>query len=238
MGLLDVLTRLQKNLPGNPGFPAPMQAGSALMPGDTPDPAQMGQPSGLMGFMRQAQQPGGFVERLGDFGASLQDIDDGGNRSAGRAQARQQTAAEQAAAQQREQINMLAKSLNLSPQDQLYFNANPEGFLTAYEARQRAAAEREAEASKEGYLNTARGIYRTGPNAGWAEQFEPEVDSPGDGLRWTADGGVEPIPGWLEYQSRLAAARRAPPRPRAAPRPRSNSGSAAAPVNPSDIRWD
>ena len=230
MGLLDVLTRLQKSLPGGAGFPMPMQPQSALMP--KPEAAEQGGlMGGLGGFMRQAQQPGGFVERLGDFGASLQDIDDGGNRSAGRTQAR-------LAAQQREQINMLAKSLNLSPQDQLYFNANPEGFLTAYEARQRAAAEREAEASKEGYLNTARGIYRTGPNAGWAEEFEPERESPGDGLRWTADGGVEPIPGWLEYQRRLAAARRAPPRPRAAPRPRSNSGSAPAPVNPSDIRWD
>lgn len=230
MGLLDVLSRLQKSLPGGAGFPMPMQAQSALMP--APEPIEQGGlMAGIGGFMRQAQQPGGFVERLGDFGASLQDIDDGGNRSAGRTQARQQTAAEQAAAQQREQINTLAKSLNLSPQDQLYFNANPEGFLTAYEARQRAAAEREAEANEEGYLNTARGIYRTGPNAGWAEEFAPDPLE-----RELLQARVDAERAQAEARRAAAARSRRPPASRA-PRSSGRSGG-AAPVNPSAIRWD
>lgn len=227
MGLFDMLGNLARG--AMQGQAAPPQAAV------TPPPQQ---PGGLLGFWRQAQQPGGFIERLDTFGAGLQDIGDGGNRRAMMAQGRERSAAEQQAAQQREQINALAQSLNLSPQDQLRFNVDPEGFLTAFEARQRAEADRQAEANEVGYLNTARGIYRTGPNAGWAEQFEPEPDSPGDGLRWTEDGGVEPIPGWLEYQQRLAAARRAPLRPRAAARPRSGGGRAAAPVSPSAVRWD
>lgn len=233
MGLFsDAIAKLQKGRAGGTGFPVPVDAGSALMP--KPEPVEQG---GLMGFMRQAQQPGGFVERLGDFGATLQDIDNGGNRLAQREEARNGTAEEQEAARQREQVNMLAKSLNLSPQDQLFFNVNPEGFMTAYGRRQDAAAEREARANDETYLNTSRGIYRTGPNAGWVEQFEPERGSPGDGLRWTEDGGVEPIPGWLEHQGRLAAARRAPPRPRAPARP-SSGGNGSAPARaPWERTW-
>jgi len=233
MGLFsDAIAKLQKGRAGGTGFPVPVDAGSALMP--KPEPVEQG---GLMGFMRQAQQPGGFVERLGDFGANLQDIDNGGDRLAQREEARNGTAEEQEAARQREQVNMLAKSLKLSPQDQLFFNVNPEGFMTAYGRRQDAAAEAEAGRNEETYIETPRGIYRTGPNAGWAEQFEPEPPRAPEGMRWTEDGGLELIPGYVEGRSRVAGATRAPPRPRAPARP-SSRGNSPAPVNPGTVRWD
>jgi len=57
-------------------------------------PSEPATERGLGGWLRQAQQQGGFFERLGTFGAELQDTADGGNR----AQSRTENAAKLAAA--------------------------------------------------------------------------------------------------------------------------------------------
>jgi len=203
------------------------------------DPVAEGHGSGggLMGFLRQAQQPGGFFERLNTFGATLQDTSDGGNRAAMIRQQAQQAAEQQRLAEQRVNINKMAKGLNLSPRDQLIFNADPEAFIEMVGQRENDERDAAAKAAETEYLNTARGVYRTGPNPGWQEQFTPEMPKAPEGMRWTPDGGLELIPGYAEGRSRVAGATRAPPRPRAAARS-GGSHRTAAPVNPAAVRWD
>lgn len=163
-----------------PGAPAIAKAGRMAAAGNSgllPEPITKQQDTaqgGLLGFLRQAQQPGGFFERLNTFGGSLQDISDGGNRVARIEQTRAQQQATQAAAEQRMQINKMAQGLNLSGTDLLAFNANPESFVTALMARQRDEQTRAAEAAKPSYFNTSDGIYRTGTNPGWEVQFEED----------------------------------------------------------------
>lgn len=231
-----------------PGASSIAKAGRLAASGNSgllPEPItkqQDAQGGGLLGFLRQAQQPGGFFERLNTFGGSLQDINDGGNRVARIEQMQAQQAEAQAAAEQRMQINKMAQGLNLQGADLLAFNANPESFVTAYMARERDAATREAEADKPTYFNTREGLYRAGPNPGWEVQFEDEPRDAPTGFRWNAEGtDLELIPGYASGQASLAAGRRAPPRaaaPRSSGGGRRSSGSSAAPARaPWERSW-
>jgi hypothetical protein len=80
----------------------------------------------------------------------------------------------------------------------------------------------------------------------YATVYDAPAAAPNIPTGWmlNEDGSVQPRPGLIEGQGRLAAAGRAPPRPRSgrvggSARPGS-SGAArpAPPVNPSTVRWD
>lgn len=244
MGLFGGMTALRPRPTGPFSALDPMAAAQGArqaasgQTGLLADPVAEGHDSGggLMGFLRQAQQPGGFFERLNTFGATLQDTSDGGNRAAMIRQQAQQALAAQEQAAQRANINKMAQGLNLSPRDQLIFNANPEAFIELIGQRENDERDAAAKAAETEYLNTSRGVYRTGANPGWQEEFELEQPKPPEGMRWTAGGGLELIPGYAEGRSRVAGATRAPPRPRAAGR--SGGGRPASPVNPAAVRWD
>lgn len=136
--------------------------------------AQRPERGGLMGFLDRNRGQGNFVERLNLFGAELQDISDGGSRAEALRQRNEQALAQQQAMQQRMEINKLAQGMNLSPADQLLFNANPESFLEVLVDRDNDAREAAAKFNEVDYLNTSQGVYRTGPNPGWQERFEPD----------------------------------------------------------------
>lgn len=80
----DLSLRLQRGLPEyqfeGPVKPAVAQAESILSGLGNNRPPEPATEGGLRGFFSKATKPGGFFERLGTFGAELQDIDDGGNR--------------------------------------------------------------------------------------------------------------------------------------------------------------
>lgn len=203
--------------------------------------AQQPERRGLMGWLEGARGPGNTVERLNMFGAQLQDINDGGQRSDALRAQQEQMMAQQQAMQQRMEINKLAQGMNLSPAEQLIFNADPESFLKLLAERDNDSRDAAAKANEQGFLNTSRGVYRTGPNPGWQEQFpvEPDLDF---GWRYDeATGNLEYIPGGPAdpaYLGSRAASTRAPARPRASgggSRPRS---SPRAPIAASGIRWD
>jgi len=222
-------------------FAFPMQAagkmarnGGGLMQTTTPVASSNStRRGGLMGWLDANRGEGNFVERLNTFGAQLQDIGDGGNRAEEIAQQRAAQAQAQAAAEQRIQIAKMASALNLSPQDQLVFNANPESFF-------RMLGEREDDArdsARPTYLNTQRGVYRTGQNPGFEVEFPEEGPKVDFGWRMGEGGGLEYIPGGPAdpaYRGRVAAAGRAPPRARAAPRA---AASAQAPAPPWQRNW-
>lgn len=222
-------------------FAFPMQGagkamrGGGLMQTQTPV-ATSTAPSrtGLMGWLDNQRGEGNFVERLNTFGASLQDISDGGNRSDTIAQQRAAQAQAQAAAEQRMQIAKMAQALDLSPQDQLVFNANPEAFFRMLGERQ----DDERDSSRPTYLNTREGVYRTGQNPGFEVQFAPEAPDAPDGWRYGEDGGMTFIPGGPAdpaYLSRRASATRAPPRARA---PSRSGPIRPAPAPPAGFRLD
>ena len=83
---------------------------------------------GIRGWLSRAAQQGGFFERLGTFGAELQDIDDGGNRGERRSQSLARRQAQQEAQQGRMRLNTLAQELNMSPRERLLFQADPEAW--------------------------------------------------------------------------------------------------------------
>jgi len=73
------------SLPSAPVIAAAGRLAASGNSGLLPEPItrqQDAQQGGLLGFLRQSQQPGGFFERLNTFGATLQDVNDGGNRAA------------------------------------------------------------------------------------------------------------------------------------------------------------
>ncbi len=209
-------------------------------------PAEPAVDRGLLGniqnFLAQNRGEGNFVNRLGMFGAELQDLEDGGTR------ARQMTADRQAASQaqqeaeeaarQRSEINKMALSMSMSPQERLIFNANPEAYIKLLADRQ---ADREVgndvirngeviyDGPDESYLNTREGVYRTGDNPGWQERFAPEPENAPEGMRWGANGELEIIPGYIENRRSISGANRAPPRPRAASRASSAAPSTRPP---------
>lgn len=202
-------------------------------------PVERGLLGNIQNFFTQNRGEGNFVNRLGMFGAELQDLEDGGQRArtmqADRsAQSQAQTQAQEAA-QQRTQLNKLALGLGLSPQEQLIFQAQPEAFIKILADRQQDVTigndrvrngEVVYDGPDESYMNTSRGVYRTGDNPGWAEQFEPQPDDAPEGMRWNAEGtGYEIIPGYVENRRTISGANRAPPRPR------SSGGRSSAPAS-------
>lgn len=83
---------------------------------------------GIKGFLDRQRGEGNLTDRLGQFGARLQDIDDGGDRMASyRAQAtqRQKSAAELA---QRQQMMQQADELGLTPREKFLLMVNPDKF--------------------------------------------------------------------------------------------------------------
>ncbi len=74
-----------------------------------------------------AEKPS-FVDRLGMFGAQLQDIDDGGTRAAALQDRRDAQLDAQAKAQQRRELAQYADSLGLSPREKLLFMVNPQAL--------------------------------------------------------------------------------------------------------------
>lgn len=92
----------------------------------------MGLLDGLQGLLQKANtgtaEKPSFVDRLNTFGASLQDISDGGNRASSLAEARQQQLAREQAAAQRQQLAALADQVGLSPKEKLLFMANPQAY--------------------------------------------------------------------------------------------------------------
>lgn len=107
----DLALRLQRGLPGfdfqGPVRPAAAQAEGVLASLGNNRPPEPATERGIRGFFRQAQQPGGFFDRLNVFGAQLQDIDDGGNRAATIQQSRLQAQQRQQQAAARQQLNQL-----------------------------------------------------------------------------------------------------------------------------------
>lgn len=93
----------------------------------------MGLFDGIKGFVGRINAPGqdgapSFTDRLNTFGASLQDISDGGDRASTLAEARQKQQAQMQAAQQRAQLAAAADQLGLSPKEKLLFMVNPQAF--------------------------------------------------------------------------------------------------------------
>lgn len=233
----DLSLRLQRGLPEyqfeGPVKPAVAQAESILSGLGNNRPPEPATEGGLRGFFSKATKPGGFFERLGTFGAELQDIDDGGNRADRRQQGMRQRqndvlAQQQAqdAAQVRQQIQQMAQGLGLSGVDQLRFNVDPEGYL-----KDRWQAEQPDDPT---ILNTRRGVLsvQDGQKT-WIEQFpdEPEdvefgwIRKPDGTLAYEPGGPADP-----SYISRTAGARRAPPRSSVSVRnPARSGGGSSAP---------
>lgn len=100
----------------------------------------MGLLSGLQGMMARANtgtpEKPSFVDRLNTFGASLQDISDGGDRLKEIqkiADEKQKTLQEQ---EQRKQISAIIDQLGLSPKEKLLFLANPKAFGELLQAQE------------------------------------------------------------------------------------------------------
>ncbi len=93
----------------------------------------MGLFDGLKGFVGRINAPGqdgapSFTERLNTFGASLQDISDGGDRASTLQQAREAQLKNMEAQKQRQQLAQMADQLGLSPKEKLLFMVNPQAF--------------------------------------------------------------------------------------------------------------
>lgn len=212
--------------------------GTTGITGTVPQPKIEGQSrGGLMGWLEDMRGEGNTAERLNMFGAQLQDIWGGGDRAESLMEQQALAQQQQAAAQQRAEINKMSQTLNMSPRDRLLFNANPDAYFRMLGDRDNDERDAASRMNQVGYINTSQGVYRTGPDPGWQEQFpdEPDVDF---GWRQTPDGGLEYIPGGPAdpaYLGRRASSTRAPARPRAASR---SSAAPRAPVNPAEVRWD
>lgn len=92
----------------------------------------MGLLSGLQDMLQKANtgtaEKPSFVDRLNAFGASLQDISDGGDRAVQLRNAQQQELERQQALAQRQQLAKMADDLGLSPKEKLLFMVNPQAF--------------------------------------------------------------------------------------------------------------
>ena len=150
-------------------------------------PSEPAAERGIGGWLKQAQQQGGFFERLGTFGAELQDTADGGNRGVARRQTLQARDAGEADKAVRARLNELARSTITDPREQLLFQADPEGWAKANESRYQAYNLGEGENRMVGdetiasrpaaptTYNTARGVYQVNGNEGrYLEEFEPD----------------------------------------------------------------
>lgn len=201
--------------------------------------------SNIQSFLANNRGEGNFAQRLGQFGAQMQDLGDGGQRAANMnvSRARQQQAEAEAA--QRQQLNQMAQALNLDPREALIFQANPEAWASANADRFKpynlgAGDQRmigsEVIASRP--ANPTRGVNEQG-----AYEIGP------DGFEWLQE--FEPDPLEQEYmRARIAATQAQAPLRQAqaakASRPaairgggRSSGGRSSRPAYaPSNIRWD
>lgn len=208
---------------------------------------------GIRGWLSRAAQQGGFFERLGTFGAELQDIDDGGNRGERRSQSLANRQAQQEAQQGRMRLNTLAQELNMSPRERLLFQADPEAWaksnadrlapynLGAGDARYIDGQEVASRPEAAEFFNTRDGIVQAGPGGvELAYGVQPEALQAPTGYRYTADGSLELIPGYAAGQATIAGGRRAPPRVGSGRRQVGGASSSrpSQSVNPAAVSWD
>lgn len=138
----------------------------------------MGLLDGIGKFLQSSKGQGNFTDRLGMFGASLQDIDDGGNRASGLRQQQQQMLAQQQAQERRAQLAAMADQIGLSPKEKLLFMVNPEAFGSLLKDQQSP-------------YTMSKGQQRFGPNGLVAET--PDTQVMGDQLFSVGSQGATPI---------------------------------------------
>lgn len=118
------------------------------------------------------------VDKLGRFGAQLQDIDDGGQRANEYGALSEKRLGASQRAERNKQLMQLADSIGLSPKEKLLFLANPESFGGLL--KEQLAP-----------YSLAQGTRRYGP--GGLEAENPQFQAFGDQYLQLDSSGVNPV---------------------------------------------
>jgi hypothetical protein len=204
---------------------------------------------GISGWLRRSSQGGGLLNRIGDFGLAVQDATDGGNRSERLRAERLAMAQQEEQREARIRLGQMASQLNLSPQEQFLFAANPNAFAEVIGSRlqDRTVGDHVVRDGKSIYevpeeskvYNTAGGLLQVNPDNTQEWLYEAEENAP-NGYRWVGEN-LEYIPGGPadpRVMETAAASRRAPPRSRAGSVRGASSNRGVTSVAPSSVRWD
>lgn len=143
----------------------------------------MGLFDGIKGFVGRINAPGqdgapSLTDRLNTFGASLQDISDGGDRATTLQKAHEEQLKAAQAQQQRQQLAAMADQIGLSPKQKLLFMVNPQAFGNLLRDQEQP-------------YTLSPGQQRQGPNGLVAEA--PKYEGFGDQMLSIGSQGVQPV---------------------------------------------
>jgi hypothetical protein len=220
-----------------------------------PPPQRRGLFGGLRNFAQQAQQPGGFVDRLQMFGASMQDIGqlDGVNRAGRLSESRREA---QEAAAQREAMAALRAQVGPGASPQAVRQAFMSASLNGVDVGDASRLYEQMNPAPQRF-NTTEGVVEIGPD-GQGRLVYTAPDDPYEnygaiptGMVRNEDGSLEWADGYVDSQLDLGRGRRrtiienpTPSRARAGgggrggARPAASGARAPTIINPQTVRWD